>query len=317
MPATVVKVFPIIETSPWRAADKPAGVSFPLRYAVKLSAPDVINGRATALTATDGTTSIPALGAALGSTVYFVRQKEAAFISDKDAANVIVTVWYAAADRTEGSESATPPWQRDAVVDFDSTVEEIESQWDLDGNKFKNTAGAPYSFPIRVPKGATLITWATAKLRSAFNPFLARGLVGKFNASSFVLDDGVSEETFAAKAVQLIALRTRKNYWAATGNYYYDVSFVMAEKINHLNESGAAYDNTLLRIASMGTSQFKTGGTLGVDFEPITETDPTTGEKLPVTSARYLDSSGRACAVTSAAFTSYTVGKTGDWSGLF
>ena len=315
MPATtVIKVQEVVDTTAWRFSDLPASVRLPRRFVVTLNQPDVANGRTLARTASDGSTSIPAMGATLAGTSYYVREIEAAFKA-RSATQLDVVAWYAAADQSGDGDNEIPPWERQAEIDINTNPEPVEYEWDFNGKIFGNTAGCPYANAITLPLPRSVITYRFAKLRSGYDPFYARQFCGSFNEAALTFDDGYNQGTFAAKTLQLSAVRTRNRYWPVTGQKYYDIEVVAVEMPTRYAGTTPVPSNELW-IPSMGTSQLRTGGSPGVaaDLRPIYET--VDGLRVAVTTPRYLNEDGQQTTPDAAAIDKYVVGTLADWSGV-
>lgn len=182
-------------------------------FEVKFNSSDTPAARPVlALTATDGTTSIPAYGAVHpGSSIQFVREKS---VSETVSPLIFrVTVIYRNAagftSRKEPDDNVNP-LSRDTEISYSFADEDVQIDEDIDGNAITNSAGETPDPPITKTVSDLLIE--VVNNESSFSATTAMNYKNKVNSSSFM--------GFAAGLVKCEDYSGTKMYDSVYGEYW-------------------------------------------------------------------------------------------------
>jgi len=180
----------------------------------------VANERAAAaLTATDGTTAVPAFGTQHAvATALYVREKSA---SETGSPLIFrVTVTYRNIDKFKehkAVDEAVNPLSRDAEVSYSFADEEVQIDHDIDGNAIVNSALETPDPPIT--KTISDLVIRIVSNESSYSPTTAMNYKNKLNSGSFMGFSAGLVKCVDYSAVKMVNDVTGGTYWQLTKEF--------------------------------------------------------------------------------------------------
>lgn len=275
-------------------------------FEVKFDGSDTPAARAViALTATDGTTSIPAYGSSHpGSSIQFVREKAVSITNSPLIYRVTVTYRNAAGftSRKEPDDNVNP-LSRDAEISYSFADEDVPIDHDINGNAITNSSDETPDPPITKTISDLLIEVVSNE--SSFSPTTAMNYKNKINSGSFL--------GFSAGLVKCDDYSAVKMFDSVYGQYW-QVRKVFRVRYATVDGVNKGWKKRILDQGFRTKNGTDEGGK--PKYLAITSEDDE-GKLIPVSEPVLLDGSGsKLAASASPVWLEYDVYDSASFSGL-